>query len=77
MEALSGPSPFLKREPTNVDVVLRDERALVTLIVTTTQEDGSVNRYRNIRWFARDGGSWRLEYWFNDDVADLATFRDA
>ena len=70
MEALSGPSPFTKRESTNVDVVLRDERALATLIVTTTKEDGSVNRYRNIRWFARDGGRWRLEYWFNDNVAD-------
>jgi hypothetical protein len=77
MEALSGASPFTKREPTNVDVVLRDERALATLIVTTTKEDGSVNRYRNIRWFARDGGRWRLEYWFNDDLAELATFRDA
>jgi hypothetical protein len=77
MEALSGPSPFMKRESMNVDVVLRDERALVTLIVTTTKEDGSVNHYRNIRWFARDGGRWRLEYWFNDNVAELAAFSEA
>jgi hypothetical protein len=77
MEALSGPSPFIKRESTNIDVVLRDERALATLIVTTSKEDGSVSRYRNIRWFTRDGGRWRLEYWFNDNVAELAAFRDA
>jgi hypothetical protein len=76
MEALSGPSPFVKRESTNVDVVLRNERALATLIVTTTKKDGSVNHYRNIRWFARNGGRWRLEYWFNDNITELAAFRD-
>jgi hypothetical protein len=74
MEGLLGPSPFANRESTEVDVVLRDERALATLIVTATTEDGSVNRYRNIRWFRRDRGRWRLENWFNDNVAELAAF---
>jgi hypothetical protein len=76
MEGLSGPSPFLKRASRNVKVVLRNERALATLIGTTTKVDGSVNRYRNIRWFARDGGRWRLECWFNDDIAALAALAD-
>ena len=71
MEGLSGPSPFAKRTSTKLEVVVREQRALATLIVTTTKADGAVNRYRNIRWFSRNGGRWRLEYWFNDDIAAL------
>lgn len=77
MEGLSGISPFVKRESSHVAVVLREQRALATLFVTTTKADGSVNRYRNIRWFAHDGIRWRLEYWFNEDIASFAAFADA
>ena len=71
IDGLSGPSPFATRESSDVVVELRGDRAFSTSIVTTTKEDGSVNHYRNIRWFARGDGRWLVEYWFNDDVADL------
>jgi hypothetical protein len=71
IDGLSGPSPFTTRESSDVVVELRGDRAVSTSVVTTTKEDGSVNHYRNIRWFARAHGRWLVEYWFNDDVADL------
>ena len=71
MDALSGPSPFATRVSRNVVVELRGDRAVCTLVVTTTREDGPVSHYRNIRWFARGDDRWLLEYWFNDDITDL------
>jgi Domain of unknown function (DUF4440) len=72
MDALLGPSPFATRVSSNVIVTLRDDRAVCTLIVTTAQKDGPVSHYRNIRWFARREDRWLMEYWFNDDIIDLA-----
>jgi hypothetical protein len=71
MAALSGKSPFATRTSRNVVVEVRGDRAISTLIVTTTKEDGSVNHYRNVRCFARADGRWLIEYWFNDDITDL------
>jgi hypothetical protein len=71
MDALAGPSPFATRASRSVVVEPRGDRAVCTLIVTTTKEAGPVNHYRNIRWFARTEDRWLLEYWFNDDVTDL------
>ena len=62
-------SSFAER---NVVVKLREDRAVSSLVVTTTKEDGRVSHYRNIRWFARRDNRWLLEYWFNDDITDLA-----
>lgn len=72
MDALLGPSPFATRVSSNVIVKLRDDRAVCTLIVTTAKKDGPVSHYRNIRWFARRDDRWLMEYWFNDDIIDLA-----
>ena len=72
MDALLAPSPFATRVSSDVVVELRDDRAVCTLIVTTAKEDGPVNHYRNIRWFARRDDRWLMEYWFNDDIIDLA-----
>jgi hypothetical protein len=72
MDALSGPSPFATRVSRNVVVEPRGDRAVSSLVVTTTREDGRVSHYRNIRWFARRDDRWLLEYWFNDDITDLA-----
>ena len=71
MDALSGPSPFSARASRDVVVEVRGDRAVSTLIVETTKEDGALNHYRNIRWFARVEDRWLLESWFNDDVTDL------
>lgn len=66
MAGLREPSPFAKRESENVAVEVREDRALVTLTVTTVKADGTEGRYRNIRLFTRRDGDWRLEFWFND-----------
>ena len=63
--------PFATRASRSGVVEPRGDRAVCTLIVTTTKEAGPVNHYRNIRWFARTEDCWLLEYWFNDDVTDL------
>ena len=68
MDGLLKPSPFVKRESENAVVEIKGDRALVTLTVATTKEDGTKNRYRNIRMFIRRDEHWRLEFWFNDDV---------
>jgi hypothetical protein len=51
-------------------VEIHGNRAIVTLTVATTKEDGTKGRYRNIRMFIRRDEHWRLEFWFNDDVTD-------
>jgi hypothetical protein len=76
MDALSGPSPFASRESRIVVLDVRGDRALGTVIVTTAKEDGSVNHYRNIRWFGRRDDRWLLEYWFNDDITGLVGIAD-
>lgn len=71
MAGLRKPSPFAKRESENAAVEIHGNRALVTLTVATTKEDGTRGRYRNIRMFIRRDEHWRLEFWFNDDVTDV------
>ena len=71
-DAHSRPIPFATRVSSDVAVELRDDRAVCTLIVTTTRKDDPVSHYRNIRWFARRDDRWPMEYWFNDDIIDLA-----
>ena len=68
---LSKPGPFTKRTSDLAAVDVRGDRALVTVIVSATREDGSTGRYRNIRLFFRRDGHWQLEFWFNDDVTDI------
>ena len=48
MDALAGPSPFATRASGDLVVEARGDRAVCTLIVTTTKEAGSVDHYRNI-----------------------------
>ena len=71
MEGLTKPSPFATRESETDAVEVHGDRALVTLTVVTSKEDGTTGRYRNIRMFIRRDEHWRLEFWFNDDVTDV------
>jgi hypothetical protein len=69
LESLDGPSPFSRREPEDIDVTPLGERAVVSLIVVgTRQDDGSVHRYRNIRFFTREGEDWLLDSWYNFEI---------
>ena len=73
MNALRGPSPFVRRESRNVTVDLMGDRALVVLTVIGTRDNGSQGVYRNIRvFFHADDGEWRLEVWWNDDITSFA-----
>jgi hypothetical protein len=72
MDALQRPSPFATRESSNVVVEMRGDRAVCTLVVTTAKQDGPADHYRNIRWFVHEDNRWLMEYWFNDDISDLA-----
>jgi ketosteroid isomerase-like protein len=71
MAGLSEPSPFASRESEDATVEIRGDRALVTLTVATTKEDGTESRYRTIRMFIRRDERWRVEFWFNDDVTHV------
>jgi len=71
MGALGMPSPFARRESSDIAVTHIGDRALATVTVTATRADGSVGRYRNIRVFFRRDGRWHLEVWFNDDMTSL------
>jgi hypothetical protein len=71
MADLQKRSPFATRESEDATVEIRGDRALVTLIVTTTSGDGTESRYRNIRMFIRRDEDWQLEFWFNDDVTHV------
>ena len=71
MAGLRKPSPFVKRVSEDAAVEVRGDRALVTLTVATTKEDGTEGRFRNIRMLIRRNEEWRLEFWFNDDVTHV------
>lgn len=72
MGALNKPGPFAARESRNVAVEIRGDRALATLTVVATRNDGTRGYYRNVRVFFRRDGNWRLELWFNDDLTSLS-----
>jgi hypothetical protein len=71
MAGLRDPSPFTKRESEQAAVEIQGDRALVTLTVATFKADGTESLYRNVRFFIRRAGHWRLEFWFNDDVTEV------
>jgi hypothetical protein len=65
-------NPFERRESEDVSAVVQGDRALVRLIVAgKRKDDGSVQRYRNIRLFSRSGDEWVLEFWYNYEIPDL------
>lgn len=67
-----GGNPFKTRTTEEIAVHIVAERALVTLIVVgTRKDDGSVHRYRNARFFTREGGEWLLDSWYNFEVTGL------
>ena len=72
MKALRGPSPFATRAAEDLAVEIKGDRALATLTVVTTKADGTEGRYRNVRLFVRRDDQWQLEFWFNDDVTNMA-----
>ena len=71
LDGLTEPNPFTSRDAEDIAVRLVEDRALVTLIVIATHNDGSVHRYRNIRLFSRSGDNWILELWYNYDITSL------
>jgi hypothetical protein len=71
MKALDGPSPFASRESGEPAVTINGGRAVSVVTVFTVRNDGSRNAYRNVRHFWLQGGEWRLEFWFNDDLSSL------
>lgn len=67
-----GANPFSSRTTEDIAVHVIADRALVTLIVVGTgKDDGSVHRYRNARFFTREGGAWLLDAWYNFEVTGL------
>jgi hypothetical protein len=71
MAGLAQPSPFVKRESALAALEIRGDRALAVVTVATTKEDGTENRYRNVRMFVCLDGRWQLEFWFNDDLTHV------
>lgn len=76
----SGPEGFLegltnkrfkKLDLEEINVTLQGDRALVTLIVIGTENNGVVHRYRNIRLFTLSGDQWLLEFWYNYEITGL------
>jgi hypothetical protein len=67
-----GSNPFQERSTKDIAAHIVGNRALVTLIVIgILKKDGSTHHYRNIRFFAREDGEWRLDSWYNFEVTDL------
>jgi hypothetical protein len=70
LQDLEKNSPFSSRTSGIISVTAIDDRALVNLVVVGTRaDDGSVHRYRNIRLFSRSDGKWRMEFWYNYEIA--------
>ena len=68
LQALQNPAPFTDRGSEDVVVTVRGERALATLVVVGTKPDGTVGRYRNVRFFLYREGRWQLVFWFNEEL---------
>lgn len=68
MHDLQEPSPFASRESEDIHVDVIGSRALVTLTVVTTKQDGAFAHFRNVRVFFRHGEAWSLEVWFNEKL---------
>src|SRR5262245_65050696 len=65
LEGLAN-NPFQSRVMEEISVTQQGDGALVTLIIVATRkDDGSVHKYRNIRFFSRSCDEWVLEFWFN------------
>jgi hypothetical protein len=63
--------PFAKRVLEEISASVVRDRALVTLVVVgTRKDDGSVHRYRNIRFFSYSDTRWILEFWYNCEIPD-------
>jgi hypothetical protein len=62
---------FKKLKPEDINVMLLNDRALVTLIVVGTGQDGSIRCFRNIRLFTRAQDQWLLEFWYNYEITGL------
>lgn len=66
LEGLTKSDPFSSRESENVKVRVLNDRAVASLIVVATdRNDGSTRSFRNIRFFTREDGIWRVDSWFN------------
>jgi len=70
LEGLKNNS-FLSRVPEQIEATLQGDRALVTLIVVGTENNGVVHSYRNIRLFTRSTDQWLLEFWYNYEITGL------
>ena len=66
LEGLLGPDSFSGRTSEDVKIQVLGDRAVASLIVVATRrDDGSTHRYRNIRFFTREGGVWCVDSWYN------------
>jgi len=68
---LVGGSPFTSRHAENIVVNPIGDRILVTLIVIGTKEDGSEQRFRNVRLFSQFDKNFILEFWYNYELTSL------
>jgi hypothetical protein len=76
LDDLKQASPFVKLRAESINVRTVDgvdRRALVTLIIVGTKEDGTEGRSWNIRLFAQndEGRNWQIEFWYNYTIAGI------
>ena len=68
LKSLDNPNRFLTRHMEDAHIIALGDRALVFLVVRTTQADGTINRYRNIRLFSKQPNTWMLQRWYNYEL---------
>ncbi|MBA5871656.1 MAG: DUF4440 domain-containing protein [Nitrospira sp. CR2.1] len=68
LKSLDNPNRFLTRHMEDAHIIALGDRALVFLVVRTTEGDGAVNRYRNIRLFSKQPNTWMLQRWYNYEL---------
>lgn len=65
-------NPFESRTSEDIVVHVDCNRAIVTLIVVCTRnDDKSVHRYRNVRFFTQESNRWFLDAWYNYEITGL------
>lgn len=68
LKCLGNPNRFLTRHMEDVHIIAVADHALIFLVVRTTEADGTVSRYRNIRLFSKQRNTWVLECWCNYEL---------